>query len=70
MSFFTFPKYLNQQMLQCDMPFIKINCKKQIKGLGGDPICFVMLLVQTLNVLLTILLQLQGLIFVLFNVTL
>ena len=32
--------HLNQNMLQCDMPFTEIICKKHINGVGGASICF------------------------------
>ena len=46
------------------------NYKNVIKGLGGDPMRFLLLLVHTLNVLSINLLQVQGLFFWFVNVTL
>ena len=46
------------------------NYKNVIKCLGGDPMRFLLLLVQTLNVLSMNLLQVQGLFFLFVNVTL
>ena len=35
----------------CDMPVSCMICLKAIQGLGGGPICFLLLLIHTLNIL-------------------
>ena len=55
----------------CDiMRMSHTNYKNIIKGLGGDPMRFLLLLVHTLNVLSMNLLQVQGLFLRFVNVTL